>query len=147
LGGGQGLVEAQRFPADYNAIIAGAAANFMTHLTAAALWRHRILEQNPDGLVPPSKLALLHNAVIEACDALDGVKDGVLEDPRRCDFDPQALECKNGDTPACLTRAQVDAVRKFYAPLVNPRTNDQIFPGLERGGEPLWGAAPQPAPW
>ena len=139
LGGGQGLVEARRFPADYNAIVAGAASNFLTHLTAAALWRHRILEQNPDGLVPPSKLALLHKAVMEACDARDGVKDGVLEDPRRCDFDPQALECKNGDTPACLTRAQVDAVRKFYAPLVNPRTNAQIFPGLERGGELLWG--------
>ena len=139
LGGRQGLVEAQRFPADYDGIVAGTPSNAMTHLTAVSMWRYRILEQNPAGLVPPAKLALLHRAVVEACDARDGVRDGLLEDPRRCDFDPGALQCKNEDTPACLTAAQVDVVRKFYAPLVNPRTKEEIFPGLERGGELLWG--------
>jgi len=139
LGGRQGLVEAQCFPADYNGIVAGSASNFMTHLTAVSMWRYRILEQDPDGLVAPAKLALLHNAILEACDARDGVKDEVLEDPNRCNFDPEVLQCKNGDTSARLTAAQVDVVRKFYAPLVNPRTKEAIFPGLERGGELLWG--------
>src|SRR5205814_9079615 len=82
-------------PADYHGIIAADPPVSMTRLTAWAIWRHRILEQNPEGLVPPAKLALLHRAVLEACDARDGVKDGILEDPRRCDFDPGALQCKD----------------------------------------------------
>lgn len=84
-------------------------------------------------------LAALHKAVLDACDAHDGVKDGVLEDPRRCDFDPRTLACSGGDDADCLTDAQVRTVHAFYAPLVNPRTHTQMFPGLERGGELLWG--------
>ena len=138
-GGVQGFSEAQRYPADYDGIIAGAPVISLTHLTATAVWRLRTIEETPGGLVPPAKLALLHQAVLDACDARDGLKDGLLQDPRRCDFDPGVLECKSDKDTDCLTRAQVSVVRKFYAPLVNPRTNAPVFPGLERGGEAIWG--------
>lgn len=135
-GGVQALSEARGYPADYDGIIAGAPANSLTHLTAAAVWRKRTIEETPGGLVPPAKLALLHQAVLEACDARDGVKDGILEDPRRCEFDPYTLACKdNKDEADCLTAAQVEVVRKLYAPLVNPRTKVPIFPGVEHGAE------------
>ncbi len=98
--------------------------------------------------IPQAKYALIHQAVLDACDALDGVKDGVLEDPTRCHFDPKALECKGEDGPACLTAAQVEAARKIYAPATNPRTGKEIYPGLEPGSEMGWGplAGPRPLP-
>lgn len=138
-GGRQGLMEAQRFPADYDGIAAGAPANFLTHLQAQAVMTKQAIQKDSAALVPPSKLAVLHNAVLEACDARDGVKDGVLEDPRRCDFDPKRLECKGEDRPSCLTPAQVQLVLKFYGPVVNPRTKEQIFPGYALGSELRWG--------
>jgi feruloyl esterase len=95
-GGRQALAEAQRFPADYNGIVAGAPALFLTHMQAASIWKAQAIRKNPGGLVPPSKLLLIHNAVLAACDARDGVKDGLLDDPRLCNFDPKILECKGG---------------------------------------------------
>jgi feruloyl esterase len=96
--------------------------------------------------IPPPKYSLIHQAVLEACDAHDGVKDGVLEDPSRCAFDAKVLECKGDDAPTCLTAAQVTAAKKIYAPIVNPRTRQPIFPGLAPGSELAWGtvAGPQP---
>jgi Tannase and feruloyl esterase len=117
-GGRQALAEAQRFPADYNGIVAGAPALFLTHMQAASIWKAQAIRR----LVLPSKLLLLHNAVLTACDARDGVKDGLLDDPRLCDFDPKILECKGDDRPDCLTAAQITVVRAFYSPTVNPRT-------------------------
>jgi len=102
------------------------------------VWRRQTVEASPDALVPPAKLAVLHKAVLDACDARDGVKDGILEDPAPCDFDPRKLACKSDDEAQCLTEAQVRTVQAFYAPLVNPRTQAQIFRGLERGGELIW---------
>ena len=95
--------------------------------------------------IPPAKYQLIHNAVLQACDARDGVKDGLIEDPTRCKFDPQVLECKGTDSSACLTPSQVEATRKIYAPVVNPRTKQEIFPGLEPGSELGWNvmAGPQ----
>jgi feruloyl esterase len=84
---------------------------------------------------------MLHQAAIEACDANDGVKDGLIGDPRQCKFDPQVLACKGGqdsDSATCLTAPQVEAARKIYAPLVNPRTKTEIFPGLLPGSELGW---------
>ena len=88
----------------------------------------------------------IHQAVLDTCDADDGVKDGVLEDPTRCRFDPGVLTCKGADAPACLTAPQVEAARKIYAPAVNPRTGRQIFPGHQPGSELGWAtmAGPQP---
>jgi feruloyl esterase len=137
-GGRQALAEAQRFPSDYDGIVAGAPAIFLTHMQAASVWKAQAIRKNPGGLVPPSKLLLLHNAVLAACDARDGVKDGLLEDPRLCDFEPKILDCKGEDGPGCLTAAQVAIVRAFYSPTMNPRTKEQIFPGMVPGSELGW---------
>jgi feruloyl esterase len=152
-GGRMALTEAQRFPADFDGIVAGAPANFSSHQAAqmmsVALAVHppsREASAGEASYIPPAKYTLIHNAVLEACDALDGVKDGVLEDPTRCAFDPGVLECKGDDGPSCLTAPQVSAARKIYAPIVNPRTRQPIFPGLAPGSELGWGtvAGPQP---
>ena len=86
---------------------------------------------------------MLHDAVLAACDADDGLKDGVLENPLACTFDPQVLTCRAGSDPAsCLTPAQVAAVSTIYAGASNPRTGQRIFPGLERGSELGWSPVP-----
>ncbi len=139
-GGRQALAEAQRYPNDYDGIVAGAAANYPTHLQGAQVWTAKITNQN-GGYIPPAKYPLIHNAVLEACDALDGVKDRVLEDPRRCHFDPQALLCKGADNGQCLTAAQVEVARKIYA-----GPGAAIFPGLERGSEMGWATLSAPKP-
>lgn len=148
-GGKQGLKEAQRFPEDYDGIIAGAPANNWTHLMAGELWIGQATLKDPASHIPPYKYALINEAVLEACDSLDGVKDGVLENPMRCHFNPKMLQCKGDDVPSCLTAAQVEAVRKIYAPATNPRTGKEIFPGLAPGSELGWGAlagGPKPFP-
>ena len=94
----------------------------------------------PASYIPKEKYALIHKAVLDACDALDGVKDGVLEDPRRCHFDPGILLCKDADTAVCLTAPQVEAARKIYAGPKNPHTGQQVFPGLAIGSELTWAA-------
>jgi feruloyl esterase len=137
-GGRQALTEAQRFPVDYDGIIAGAPAVFLTHMQAASVWKAQAIRKNSGGLVPPSKLLLIHNAVLAACDARDGVKDGLLDDPRICNFDPKILQCKGEDSPDCLTAAQITVVQAFYSPTVNPRTREQIFPGMVPGSELGW---------
>jgi len=143
-GGRQALAEAQRFPDDYDGIIAGAAANYPSHLQGAQVWTTEITNQS-DGYIPPAKYPLIHNAVLDACDALDGVKDRVLEDPRRCHFDPRTIACKGpsqgGDSPTCLTAAQVEVARKIYA---GPGAS--LFPGLERGSELGWATLSGPKP-
>jgi len=89
---------------------------------------------------------LIHSAVLDACDAADGAKDGVLENPKQCRFDPKVLECRGGDAATCLTAPQVESVRTSYASLMNPRSRQEIFPGLEPGSELGWAtfASPQP---
>ena len=147
-GGRQALIEAQRFPADFDGVIAGAPANNRTHLVAHSLWIAQAVHKDEASYIPPAKYSRIHDAVLEACDALDGVKDGVLEDPTRCKFDPKVLECKGADGPGCLTTPQVEAARKIYSPATNPRTKQPIFPALEPGSELGWAAkaGPQPAP-
>jgi feruloyl esterase len=143
-GGRQGLMEAQRYPSDFDGIIAGAPANDMTHLSASAVWNAQALHQTPMSLIPPEKLRVLHAAVLKACDALDGVKDGVLEDPTRCRFDPGVVACTGADGPDCLNPSQVEAARKIYAPLRNPRTKVVLWPGLMPGSEAAWAAGVGP---
>src|SRR6266576_7012122 len=88
-GGKQGLKEAQRFPSDYDGIIAGAPANYWTHLMTGEIWIAQAVHKDEASFIPASKFPIIHKAVLEACDALDGVKDGVLDDPRKCHFDPK----------------------------------------------------------
>ena len=147
-GGKQGLTEAQRFPADYDGVIAGAPANNWTRLMTGLLWAGRATLGDPASHIPAEKLAILNRAALNACDARDGVADGVIENPRSCRFDPQAVTCKEGDGADCLTAAQVEAAKKIYGPATNPRTGEALFPGLPPGSEPGWGqAAGGPAPF
>src|SRR5712691_2787636 len=137
-GGRQGLHEAQRFPGDFDGIIAGASANPRTYLNSWQLSIAQATLKDPASNIPASKYPMIHQAVVAACDGLDGVKDGLITDPTRCHFDPGVLECKGGDGPACLTAAQVTAARKVMSPLKNPHTGAEIFPGLEPGTELAW---------
>jgi feruloyl esterase len=145
-GGRQALTEAQRFPNDYDGIVAGAPAYYTTRLQGGQIWAAQAVHKDEAAYIPPDKYALLHQAVLQACDALDGVKDGVLEDPTRCHFDPAALACKNGGGPDCLTPQQVEAARKIYSGPANPRTAQNIFPGLEPGSELGWATLTGPKP-
>ncbi len=147
-GGKQGLKEAQKFPADYDGIVAGAPANYWTHLMAASVWIAQASLKDPPSLIPQSKYGIVHKAVIDACDAADGVKDGILENPLACHFDPKTLQCAGDDQPDCLTAAQVETARRIYAPAANPRTHEPIFPPLVYGSELGWGglAGPRPMP-
>src|SRR5437763_2013400 len=135
-GGHQALSEAQRFPDDYDGIIAGDPAANRIRQTFGFLhsW---IATHDADGkpIIPQAKLALLTKASVDACDAIDGLKDGLIDDPRKCHFDPVKLLCKSGDDGTCLTQGQVDAARKMYDGAKNPRTGEQIFTGWPRGSE------------
>ena len=135
-GGQQGLMEAQRFPEDYDGLIAGDPANNTTRSYAAGhLWAALATLKDPESYIPASKLPLLTSAVTAACDALDGIVDGVLDDPRVCKFDPAALACKAGQDPgACFTDKQVKAVKDLWA---GPRNSsgELIYPGYMPGGE------------
>ncbi len=134
-GGREALMEAQRFPDDFDGILVGAPANSWTRLFAGFVWNEQATLDDPGSYLPAAKLPLLQAGALGACDTLDGVKDGVLEDPSRCHFDPATLQCKGADRPDCLTAAQVKAIKKIYAGPMNPRTHAQIFPGYEPGAE------------
>ena len=138
-GGHQALSEAQRYPEDYDGIVAGAPANNRIRQTFGFVWFW--MAAHPDGelVLPATKLPFLAQAVTNACDALDGLKDGLIDDPRRCRFDPAALLCKVADNAQCLTQPQVDAVRKIYAGLKDPTTGKQIFAGFSPGSENISG--------
>ena len=146
-GGRQGLKEAQRFPDDYDAIIAGASANPRTHLAFATLWIAQAAHKNEASYIPPAKYPAIHQAVLNACDALDGLKDGLITDPTRCHFDPQVLSCKDADGPTCLTAPQIETVRKILSPAKNAQTGEEIFPTLEPGSELGWAALAGPQPF
>jgi feruloyl esterase len=137
-GGRQAFAEAQRFPDDYDGIVAGAPANYVTHLQGAQIWVSAISNKDQAGFIPASKFPALHNAVLAACDMLDGVKDGVLEDPTRCHFDPATLACQGAESTACLTGAQVAVAQQIYEGMKSPATGKSLFPGLELGSEAGW---------
>jgi feruloyl esterase len=138
-GGRQGLKEAQKFPADFDGIIAGAPANYQTHLHVWSVWVAQQMNKTPDSYLPPETLAVLHNAVVAACDAADGVKDGLINDPTKCHFDPKSIECKGDDQSTCLKPAQVEAVQAIYAGPKDPHTGKEVFPTFAPGSELGWG--------
>src|SRR6266481_115595 len=114
-GGRQALMEAQRFPEDYDGILAGAPANFFTHLLTKALADAQATTLDPASYIPSSKLPAIARAVNAACDAQDGVADGILNEPNKCHFDPEVLLCKEGDSDKCLTAPQITALKKLYS--------------------------------
>ncbi|MGC2829268.1 MAG: tannase/feruloyl esterase family alpha/beta hydrolase [Candidatus Acidiferrum sp.] len=133
-GGRQALMEAQRFPKDYDGILAGAPANYWTHLLSSALYDAQTTTSDPASYIPTSKIPTIVKAVNAACDANDGVPDGVLNDPRKCRFDPASLLCKAADSDSCLTQPQVTALKKLYKG-AHDSNGHQIFPGFLPGGE------------
>jgi feruloyl esterase len=139
-GGCEGLMEAQRFPADYDGIVAGAPANNWTRLMAGDLDAILAVARDSATNLPASALDLLSRAALASCDAADGVTDGVLEDPRRCAFDPAMLQCSSmqSSSASCLTPPQVEAARRVYRGLKDPKTGAQLYPGLAPGSEPFW---------
>ncbi|HUR32531.1 MAG TPA: tannase/feruloyl esterase family alpha/beta hydrolase [Vicinamibacterales bacterium] len=137
-GGRQALVEASRYPEDFDGIIAGAAANPKAHLDAWRIWMAQTMFASAESVVPAAKQRVLHDAVLAQCDALDGAADGLLENPTRCSFDPGTIQCKAGDEPGCLTAAQVKTVRTIMSP--PKHANGQVvFPTYEPGTELGWG--------
>jgi feruloyl esterase len=135
LGGMEALVEADRYPEDYDGIVAGAPMNPMSMFNAAQMWPAWLSQRYPEGIIPAAKFALMHDAVMQACASPIGLKQGFIEDPSSCKWDPAALLCKNGDAASCLTAAQVDVAHRFYQGPVNPRTGELIFPGPPFGTE------------
>jgi feruloyl esterase len=138
-GGHQALMEAQRYPADYDGIVAGDPGNNRIRLNAGFLWSWLAAHKTGEPPLPASKLPLVNQAVIAACDVLDGVKDGLIGDPRRCSFDPSTLLCKGSDGVACLTASEVTAVRAIYEGARNPRDGERVYAGWARGSEALGG--------
>jgi feruloyl esterase len=133
-GGRQGLMAAQRYPDDFDAILAGAPANNQTHMHAWDVSVNAPILRNPAAAVPAAKLDIVTRAVTNACDANDGVKDGLLNDPRACKFDVAALQCKAGDESSCLTADQVASLKRAYGPLTLSN-GTVVFPGKELGSE------------
>jgi feruloyl esterase len=145
-GGRQGLMAAQRYPEDFDGIIAGAPANYMTHLSASHIATGVAVLREPASSLTPRTYEVLNKAVVAACDARDGVKDGLLADPRACRFDPTTLLCRAGDSGECLTAPQAEAVKKVYAPTTKAN-GELIYPALQPGSELAWGpvtAGPTP---
>jgi feruloyl esterase len=136
-GGGAALAEAQRFPDDYDGIVAGAFGHNQTGLEASYVWSAQAALSDPAGNLSPEALALLAHAAVEACDALDGLEDGIIGKPMQCDFDPAAVRCEGSGAADCLTAAQVEAAQKIYAGPTNS-AGEQLFPGLEPGSEFQW---------
>jgi len=133
-GGRQALMEAQRYPGDYEGIVAGAPANNWTHLLSSAASGVKAMLSEPGSYLPPVKLPAVQAAALAQCDALDGVKDGIIENPLACHFDPSVLLCKGDESDACLTVHQLSSLNTVYGGLTDSKGH-QLLPGLSPGGE------------
>ena len=139
-GGRQGITAAVRYPTDFDGVVVGAPAVNFVHLHAGRVALNRSVNATPASAIPSSKYPLINQAVLAACDARDGVSDGVLENPGACAFDPKVLQCSGeSDNGACLTPAQVESASRMYAGAKHPTTNASVLPGLAPGAELGWG--------
>lgn len=139
-GGRQALAAAQRYPLDFNGIVAGAPANYPTHLQGAQVWMGQVAHTIPGGAGLSGKIDFLHDSAIQSCDMADGVRDGVIENPNMCSFNPAAPRylCRDGeDGESCLTGAEAEVASSMYR---GPRTSSgvSLFPGLAPGSEQGW---------
>ena len=134
-GGRQGMGEAQKFPTDFNGILAGAPVFHFTHGQSRGVFTQQLIYHDPAAYIPVEKYKLIQQAVLDECDAADGVKDGVINNPLACHFDPAKLLCKNGDAPDCLTASQVKEMKSEYQGAVNPRTGESVVKGHAPGFE------------
>lgn len=144
LGGQQALTEALRFPDDYDGIVAGAPANPIVRLNAWQIWPSVLIHQDPRRAIPDEKMAFVEEQILAQCDPLDGVRDGVLEDPEACPFDVTTLRCDGDDAATCLTAPQVELLQILSEGFVDPSTGEVLHapfvlgsPGHFAGGEPM----------
>jgi hypothetical protein len=134
-GGRQALMEAQRFPEDYDGILAGAPANYWTHLLVANFYASaKPMLEDSASYIPKEKIPAIAKAVLEACDAGDGLKDGIVSNPLSCHFDPASIVCKSAESDSCLTPLQAASVKRIYEGARNA-DGTVIYPGYEPGGE------------
>ena len=145
-GGHEALMEASRYPADYDAIVAGAPASPWTRTMTEFIWNYQALNGAPGAELTESDLELIHSAVLARCDALDGVKDGIVSFPPACNFNPAVLLCKSGQRQGCLNAAQVRAVRQIYqgARAAGVPISSGFAPGSELNWNP-WIIGPKSA--
>jgi feruloyl esterase len=144
-GGREGLLQAARYPDEFDGIIAGDPANIRRN--AWALWLANQTFKDPLAYIPSSKYAMIHQAVLDACDANDGLKDGLIENPETCHVDFSALTCKGADAPDCLTPRQVQTAQTIISAPKDSHGN-VLFEPLEPGTELRWGrlsGGPAPA--
>lgn len=137
-GGGQALSEAQRFPADYDGILAGDPGNDRVNLNALFLWAYVVDHSTPGKTLTPAELHLLSAAAVSACDKNDGVTDGIISNPLACHFDPSVLQCKAEDGKNCLSTAQVATAKAIYTGIT--QQGQVVYPGFEPGSEALKGS-------
>jgi len=145
-GGRQGIAAAVRYPADFDAVVAGAPAVNYMHLHAGRMAINRSVNATPEAVIPPAKYPLLHRAALAACDAGDGVVDGVIENPAACTFDPRVLQCTAQDDTSCLTPAQIQSAQAMYGGATHPGTGASVLPGVAHGSELGWAVIGSPEP-
>ena len=127
-GGRQGLLEAQRYPDDFDGFVIGAPWNFQSYADAGFVWNAQALDA-PGAAIPAAKLPAINAAALAACDAKDGLADGDIAHPPACRFDPSVLLCKGAETDACLTQPQITALERIYSGPKSPRTGTRSFQG------------------
>ena len=128
----------QEFPADLDLVASTGFTNWGTHHGIAQMWVWQAAHKSKESIIPLAKLDVIHQGALAACDAKDGVKDGVITDPERCKFDPAVLQCKGADAPNCLNAAQVEAVRTIYKDPVHAKTGAYLYGSMPPGGELGW---------
>ena len=144
-GGREDLLQASRYPAEFDGIIAGDPANIGRNSWALELAVQTF--KDPEAYIQPAKYPMIHRAVLEACDAKDGLKDGLIESPERCNVDFKSLQCKAADGPDCLTARQVQTAQTITSPVAT-KASKTLFPRVEPGTELRWSrvaGGPQPA--
>ena len=139
-GGRQGLQEAQRYPADYDGIVVTAPANSWSRLQTWSMWVYQQANRTQAGVIPPAKYAAIHQAVVAQCDALDGIKDGIIENPTRCHPQLEVLACSGEDTSQCLTPPQIETAKAIYSPAVDAQSGRTVYPAMPPGSELGWAA-------
>jgi feruloyl esterase len=131
------MMEAQRYPEDFDAIIAGAPVYNVVHLNVSQVSLQVGMLKEPAKIMPQAKVRLFADAVVAACDEKDGVKDSIVSEPRMCKFDPMVLLCKDGEGADCLSRAQAENARSAYLPVTNGK-GELIYPARSPGFETGW---------
>jgi len=146
-GGRQALTAAQRYPEDFDGIVAGDPSWDQMRLYAARIALNLFMNREPAAVIPPAKYPVIHAAALNACDSLDGVEDGVIGDPARCSFDVSTLTCTGEDRADCLTKPQVESAQAMYSPIVDRAVGAVLHPGRYYPGSELgWGGIGGPLP-